>query len=240
MKMKKYEEIYQTIKEKILTQDYKAKQQLPFEKDLCETFNTSKMTVKRALDMLVEDGLIIKRRGSGTFVKDLSKSEIQRIAQTSPTPGFTSLYQSWGDNVSTELLNFSVVQADVNVAEKLNINVGSFVYDIQRLRSTDNEPIVIEKTYYPIDIVPGLEENHVKGSIYDYITNELSLNLQSAHRYFSVKTAEEEEADKLNISVGAPVAVSEQIVFLDDGEAMEYSLSLFRHDKFRAEMIVTR
>ncbi|MFP9075400.1 GntR family transcriptional regulator, partial [Enterococcus faecalis] len=70
--MKKYILISSDIRKKILEGVYQANQQIPFEKDLCVEYDASKMTVKKALDMLVSEGLIIKRRGSGTFVKDLA------------------------------------------------------------------------------------------------------------------------------------------------------------------------
>ena len=77
--MLKYEKIAFDIKEDILSEKYKPNEQLPFEKELCEKYNVSKMTVKKALDLLVNDGLIIKRRGSGTFVKDITEKEIQEM-----------------------------------------------------------------------------------------------------------------------------------------------------------------
>ena len=88
--MLKYEKIAFDIKEDILSEKYKPNEQLPFEKELCEKYNVSKMTVKKALDLLVNDGLIIKRRGSGTFVKDITEKEIQRIIEKKQFSGLTT------------------------------------------------------------------------------------------------------------------------------------------------------
>ncbi|MDZ7834698.1 MAG: GntR family transcriptional regulator [Alkalibacterium sp.] len=236
--MKKYEEIYTDIKDKIINGDYTATEQLPFEKDLCEAYNTSKMTVKRALDLLVDEGLIIKRRGSGTFVKDLSKKEIRRITQSDQINGFTSYFSS--NTVKSKILAFEVVQADEIVQDKLNLKPGSFVYDIHRVRFVDDKPVVIERTAIPIDRVPSLERKHVEGSIYDYIKNDLDLTIQSAHRRFTVKKATEEEAGHLDIDQNDPVAITEQIAYLDTGDTIEFSVTKHRADAFAAETIVTR
>ncbi|WP_423189053.1 GntR family transcriptional regulator [Alkalibacterium sp. f15] len=236
--MKKYEEIYTDIKEKIINGDYTATEQLPFEKDLCESYNTSKMTVKRALDLLVEEGLIIKRRGSGTFVKDLSKKEILRITQTNQISGFSLFYNN--KDVKSEILTFKVVQADEIVQDKLNLKPESFVYDIHRVRLVDDKPIVIEHAYIPIERVPGLEKKHLEGSIYKYIKEDLGLTIQSAHRRFTVKKASEEEASHLAIEHNDPIAITEQIAYLDTGDSIEYSLSKHRSDAFAAETIITK
>lgn len=236
--MKKYEEIYTDIKNKIINGDYNATEQLPFEKDLCESYDTSKMTVKRALDLLVEDGLIIKRRGSGTFVKDLSKKEIDRITQTNQISGLTSFFTN--QKVKSNILTFEVVQANEVVQDKLNLKAGSFVYDIHRVRIVDNKPIVIEQIYIPIERVPGIEKKHLEGSIYNYIKDDLGLRIQSAHRRFTVRKATKEEAGYLDIKENDPLAVTEQIAYMDTGDSIEYSITQHRSDAFAAETIVTR
>lgn len=237
--MKKYEEIYSDIKGKIINGVYTATEQLPFEKDLCEAYNTSKMTVKRALDLLVDEGLIIKRRGSGTFVKDLSKKEIQRITQSNQLSGFTAYHSNSGRKVTNKILAFDVIQADEIVQDKLNLKPGSFVYNIHRVRYVDGKPIVIEKTAMPIERVPGLEKKHLETSIYHYIKDELGLNIQSAHRRVTVKKASEEEALHLGIEKNDPIAVTEQITYLDTGDTIEFGITKHRADSFASENIVS-
>ncbi|WP_368646262.1 GntR family transcriptional regulator [Alkalibacterium putridalgicola] len=237
--MKKYEEIYTDIKGKIINGDYTATEQLPYEKDLCEAYNTSKMTVKRALDLLVDEGLIIKRRGSGTFVKDLSQKEIKRITQSNQLSGFTAYHRKSGRKVTNKILAFEVIQADDIVQDKLNLKPGSFVYNIHRVRYVDGKPILIEKTAMPIERVPGLERTHLETSIYHYIKDELGLNIQSAHRRVTVKKADEEEALHLEIDKDDPIGVTEQITYLDTGDTIEYGVTKHRADSFASENIVS-
>ena len=115
----------------------------PSKKDLCVEYDASKMTVKKALDMLVSEGLIIKRRGSGTFVKDLATDEIERIAVANQFRGTTALNP--GKEVKSKVLEFKVIEADNLVKNKLNMQEDTFVYDIYRVRHIDGKPLVMEK-----------------------------------------------------------------------------------------------
>ncbi len=238
MTMKKYVLISNDIRKKILEGVYEANEQIPFEKDLCVAYDASKMTVKKALDILVTEGLIIKRRGYGTFVKDLAQDEIERIAMANQFRGTTAL--NVGKEVKSTILEFQVVGASDVVKNKLNMKEDSFVYDIYRVRYIDGRPEVMEKMYMPIDLIPGLKKSNVEGSIYEYIEEDLGLKIQSGHRIISVRKATELEQQYLEIEPGDPVAVAEQIAYFDTGVAFEYSISVHRHDSFSVEFILTR
>ena len=236
--MQKYIFISNDIRNRILDGGYQANEQIPFEKDLCTAYQASKMTVKKALDILVSEGLIIKRRGSGTFVKDLSLDEMERITVANQFRGTTALNP--GKKVSSTIINFSVDEADDHVRNKLNLPEGSFVYNIYRARYINDTPHVMEKMYMPIDQIPGLKKINAEGSIYSYIEEKLGLTIQSAHRRIHVRKATEIEAQYLKLEVGDPVAVAEQIAYFDTGAAFEYSISVHRYDEFSVEMVITR
>lgn len=236
--MQKYIIISNDIRNKILKGDYVANQQIPFEKDLCVQYGVSKMTVKKAVDILVTEGLVIKRRGSGTFVKDLNPEEIERVAMANQFRGTTALNP--GKKVVSKILNFSVIKVPEQVAKKLNISLDSFVYDIFRVRYIDDKPSVMEKMYMPIDLIPGIKEKNIKESIYEYIENNLNLKIQSAHRTVSARKATDFEAKELGLKKDDPVAVAEQVGYLDTGSAFEFSTSVHRYDEFSVEIVLTR
>lgn len=236
--MQKYVIISNDLRNKILKGEFKANEQIPFEKDLCEFYGASKMTVKKALDMLVTEGLIIKRRGAGTFVKDLNMEEMEKIMMANQFRGTTAI--NAGKEVVSKVLNFSVIRVPEDVAKKLNLPWDTFVYDIYRVRYVDNKPKVMEKMYMPIDLIPGLKEKNIKASIYEYLENELKLKLQSAHRTVSVRKASDFEAEELCLEKGDPVAVAEQVGYLDTGAAFEYSISVHRWDEYSIEIVLTR
>lgn len=235
---KKYVMISNDIRNKILNGVYQANDQLPFEKNLGVIYDASKMTVKKALDILVTEGLIIKRRGSGTFVKDIGPEESRRLIMANQFRGTTALNPD--KIIESEVLDFSVIKPPQMVCQKLNIDDDVFVYDIYRLRYMDGVPFVMERIYMPIDIIPSLKESHLKSSIYEYIEDNLSLSIQSAHRTVSIRKATDFEVEKLRLEPGDPVGVAEQVGYLSNGITFEYSISVHRYDKFAVQLVLTR
>ena len=227
--MLKYEKIAFDIKE------YKPNEQLPFEKELCEKYNVSKMTVKKALDLLVNDGLIIKRRGSGTFVKDITEKEIQRIIEKKQFSGLTTT--SIGHKVTSKVLEFKIINATKEIADILKIEEDEFIYFVHRVRYVDDKAVVIEKTYIPLNLIPGMKLADVKKSIYGYIKDKLGLNIQSAHSTVRAMKSDELDRKYLNLEKDEPILEVERVAYLDNGKVFEYSFSRHRYDKFEFKSI---
>ena len=228
--MLKYEKIAFDIKEDILSEKYKPNEQLPFEKELCEKYNVSKMTVKKPLHLLVNDGLIIKRRGSGTFVKDITEKEIQRIIEKKQFSGLTTT--SIGHKVTSKVLEFKIINATKEIADILKIEEDEFIYFVHRVRYVDDKAVVIEKTYIPLNLIPGMKLADVKKSIYGYIKDKLGLNIQSAHSTVRAMKSDELDRKYLNLEKDEPILEVERVAYLDNGKVFEYSFSRHRYDKF--------
>ena len=233
--MLKYEKIAFDIKEDILSEKYKPNEQLPFEKELCEKYNVSKMTVKKALDLLVNDGLIIKRRGSGTFVKDITEKEIQRIIEKKQFSGLTTT--SIGHKVTSKVLEFKIINATKEIADILKIEEDEFIYFVHRVRYVDDKAVVIEKTYIPLNLIPGMKLADVIKSIYGYIKDKLGLNIQSAHSTVRAMKSDELDRKYLNLEKDEPILEVERVAYLDNGKVFEYSFSRHRYDKFEFKSI---
>ena len=236
--MTKYEKIATYIKNQIMEGKYKANEKIPFEKDLCEQFDSSKMTVKKALDLLVMEGLIVKRRGSGTFVKDISQNQIEDITIKNQFAGLTA--RAEGHEVKTILLDFKIITADKLVAESLKIEEDDFVYFIKRVRSVDGEAVVIEETYMPLYLFPAIKKSDVEKSIYDYIEDKANLKIQSSHSVVRARKSEELDWEYLKLKSDEPVIEVERIGYLDNGKVFEYSFSRHRYDKFEFKAIIIK
>ena len=236
--MTKYTQIANDIRTQIVKGVLQANEQLPFEKDLCIKYDASKMTVKKALDILVAEGLIVKRRGSGTFVKSISNIDMNRLLIANQFRGLTALYSD--RKVTSELITFDVVASNEEVTQKLNLESEEFVYNLLRVRYVDEEPYVIEHTFMPINLIPGLKRQHTMASIYSYIEEDLGLKVQSSHRTISVRKSNELEQKYLKLEVDDPVAVVEQVAYLENGTAFEYSISVHRYDHFTFETVIVR
>ena len=236
--MTKYEEIAAAIKQKIADGEYKGNDQLPFEKDLCEMFSASKMTVKKALDSLVTEGLIVKRRGSGTFVKDISKNQIDDLVIKNQFAGLT--HTMAGHKIKSKLLDFRIINADKIVAENLKINKDDFVCFIHRVRYVDEKATVIEKTYMPLYLFPTIKKSDAEGSIYSYIEEDLKYKIQSSHSTVRARKSESLDIEYLGLESDEPVLEVERIGYLDNGKVYEYSFSRHRYDSHEFKAIIIK
>ena len=236
--MVKYEKIAFSLKNDILNEKYKPNEQLPFEKELCEKFNASKMTVKKALDILVNEGLIVKRRGSGTFVKDLTKEDLLYLSEKKQFLGLTKAEAA--HDIKSDLLDFKIINANKKVASVLKIDEDDFVCFINRVRYVDKEPLVIEKTYMPLYIVEGIKKADALDSVYNFLENKLKLKIQSAHS--TVRAEKPNEIDKkyLLLKDDEPVIEVEKIGYLENGKVFEYSFSRHRYDRFEFKAVTIR
>lgn len=233
--MNKYEIIAIDIREDILKGIYKPNERLPFEKEICDKYDVSKMTVKKALDLLVNEGLIVKRRGSGTFIKDITEKEIHGIIDKKQFSGLTS--NNLGHKVTSKILDFKVINADKDVANILKIEEGDFIYFIHRVRYVDDDAVVIEKTYMPLNIIPGIKMNDVEGSIYGYIKGKLGLKIQSAHSTIRAMKSNTLDREYLNLNEDEPIIEVERVAYLENGKAFEYSFARHRYDKYEFKAI---
>lgn len=228
--MIKYQEIANDLRGQIQSGVYKSGEQLALEREMCEHYGVSRITIKKAVDQLVKEGLVVKRRGSGTFVKSMANEDVHDISMANQFSGFSKNFA--GHEVTTEVVRFDIIHPEPEIAEKLNITTDDFVYDIVRLRKVDGRPLVIEYTKMPIELIPGIKRDVLEKSIYQYIENQLHFKIQSAHRFIRALLPTEQEEKLLQIKHGTlPILEVEQIAFLDDGRAFEYSKAHHRGDE---------
>ena len=228
----KYEAIAADIRRSIEDGALKPGDKLPTVVEFCKLYNVSKITVKRALEQITEEGLITSRRGSGTYVKDTAGLSGPAVFQgkNDRTQGFS--YEHRGEKVTSVVYDFSIVNPPADIAAQLGIAEDDFAYHVVRVRQADEKPIVIEYTYMPLELIPGLKKKDLYGSVYRFIREQCGLKISSFHRTIRAVAATEEEAERLDTKLGSPLLELTQIGFLDSGAAFEYSISRNVGDRF--------
>lgn len=234
--MAKYIDISNHLREEITNGIYKEIEKIPDEKTLCDIYGASKMTVKKAVDILVQEGYLTKKQGSGTFVNFFgSINPLADPIRVSEPSSLTLSYK--GQEVTSKILIFTVVAADKEIANSLLLKEGDFVYKVYRVRYVDQNALCIEEVYMPINVIVGLQRQHIEHSIYDYIVHGLKLKPKSFHKYIYSRPSNETEIKELGLSSSEPVTVAEQIAFLDNGIPYEYSIVCHRYDKYKFKTI---
>lgn len=180
----KYQIVIDDLRQAIKNGTYPAYSQLPSVSKLCEQYDVSKITINKALGELEAQGLISRRRGSGSFVKKVETSSAAPDTNdiSGQMTGFLAEHQARGESVRTDVYDFSVVRPPHHVAEALDVDDDSFTYHVCRVRCANEKPRVIEYTYMPIDVVTDLKLKNAQTSIYSFIEKDLGLKIASAHR----------------------------------------------------------
>lgn len=138
---------------------------LPSERDLSERWGVARMTLRRAVDSLVSEGIVERRHGSGTYV---TPQPFVRML------GLTSFSQDMRDRglvPSSRLLAFRSLPADGALAAQLRIPVGDDVLNFTRLRFASNDPMAVETVWLPARYVPGLQQSELNGSLYEVLSD---------------------------------------------------------------------
>lgn len=233
----KYRTIYEIMRDRIENGEYKVGDQLPDELSVCKMFDCSRMTVKKAYDMLVMEGYIYRKQGQGSFVLSRSLKRPELEIQERELLGFSRATQGRG---TSKILHFSLIFATETIARHLNIRVNDPVYDILRVRLVDGEPYVIEQTYMSPSVIPGITEDILNHSVYDYIEKELGFRIGASQRTTFAAVSNDLDHKELGLKDIEPVLVVEQIAYLDNGTPFEYSISRHRYDLFRFSVYSVR
>lgn len=225
--MAKYHEIAADLRSKITNGLYKKQEKLPKQTELADYYHTSRVTMQKALDLLHLEGLIYGRKGIGTFVTG-PLSIFDYNAQTHR--GLTKRLGELGE-VTSQIISFGVLFPDEEEQKKLKIKKNEPIYDIVRLRLLDNEPLSLEYTIMPVQLIPGIDEDILKSSIYRYINESLNLEIGTSIRRIKADKADIYDQNYLNCDVHDPVLEVEQTVYLKNGIPFEISHARHRYDK---------
>ncbi len=205
-------------------------EKLPSERELCEAFDLSRTTVREAIDALVNEGLLRREKGRGTFVA--SPKILEGLLQ-SPT-GFSDSMVEQGIPVQTRVLRVEVGTAPYVVAQELRINSHDPIIIIDRLRCIFDEPILIVTSYLPQKLFPALiDEDLTDTSLYYLLRTRYGITIAKAKRYMEAVAANEMEAKLLKISTGAPLMLIESTTYTDEDLPFEYFKARHRGDRTR-------
>ncbi|SPS08008.1 GntR family transcriptional regulator [Latilactobacillus sakei] len=228
--MPKYEEIADTLRQRIKQGIYPANSLLPNQVELVEEFDASRMTVKKAITILTMEGLVFARRGAGTKVLDHSFWN----KTTAPADQYRGMSFDLADanqTLTSKVITFKVTFPSPEVKERLTLSAQQPVYKIIRLRIVDGVNSVLEHTYMPVNLAPGLTDEILEGSIYSYLKKERHLTFAGAFRNIQADKADKYDQEYLDCAPTDPVLEVEQVVYLDSGQPIEYSRSRNRYDR---------
>ena len=197
---------------------------IPSERDLCEITGASRVTIRKAVDQLIEEGLLLRKQGSGTFVSERIEMPATYLG------GFTEDTQARGEEPGTVWLARNYANPTREEAAKLKISMSSVVARLGRVRLSDSEPLAIEHAVVAESRLPPIEE--LGTSLYAALET-MGNRPQQGRQKVRASLASPTEAGLLSIQEKSAVLRIERLTWLEDGTVIEFTRSVYRGDRYQ-------
>ncbi len=227
LKTSLYHKIFHYYKNLIQSNQLKNGQKMPTEQEVCDIFNTSRITVRHAYELLVNHGLIVKVQGKGTYVSEKKTDMKLNFLQ-----GFSAEMSSMGKKPSTILLGVQLAYSSKPICDFLNISEGGMVYTIERIRCADGVKMAYEKVHLPFHIVSDIDKYDLTGSLYQILEQNYHIDPAWAKQTLEATLANQSQAAFLDVKVNSPLLVIKRLSYDQNNHPYEYTESLYRGDKY--------
>jgi len=232
----RHAQISNWLRGKIETGEFKPDEKLPSENELVKKFDVSRVTVRRALQSLESEKMIYRCQGLGSFVKDdRTPHNLVRLTD------FNEDMEKAGLHASSEVRDFITEDAPGWLARILDIDEGTKVIRIDRLRLGDGEPVAFDSTWLPILYGQLLDKDKLdKATIYRQLEENYDIPILRGCYRMSAEVADDHLATDLNVSKNSPLLLIDRTTFTIGGKVVYYQKRYYRSDKVMYEMTLER
>jgi GntR family transcriptional regulator len=201
---------------------------IPSERQLSSDLGVSRLTVRAALDELVREGYLVRRRGSGTFVSE------PKIAQELTMTSFTDDMRRRGMLPGSRTLSLEIVPAGARLGRILHVSPSEGVMVAKRLRLADRETMAIEDLHVREALVPDLSARDLEQqSFYELLRERYGIEIVGGIQTIEPTVTNEEESAALGVPLHSPAFLFERVTRAENGAIVEYVRSIYRGDRYR-------
>lgn len=222
-----YIQIHNQIKQDVENGKWQVGQRIPAERELAELFKVSRMTLRQAIQTLVDDGILERHVGSGTFVANRKVQE-----KMSGVTSFTELMKAAGKTPSSKTISYHITTPSQSEIERLQLSKDTKVLRMERVRYGSGIPICFEVTAVPADLIADFSKEEVTSSFYKTLAEKAGLNPGRAIQTVSAMSASEKIAEYLNVRRGEALLRLRQISYLQNGRPFEYTHTQYVGSRF--------
>lgn len=222
--MHKYERVLEVLSETVRTSPPVTR--IPTEKELAAEFDVSTMTVRRALQILVESGRLHGVPGRGTFV---AVPKVTKLVSASNS--FTDAMRASGRTPGSRLIEASIRPCSAEEAREFEVETGDLIAVVRRVRLGDGAPLGLERATLNAALLPGLLGHDLNGSIYEVIASKYGLEIERTGLVVSARHATPEEAGLLEVPTDLP-CLQTDVTSRAGGAVLERTVSLYRGDMY--------
>jgi GntR family transcriptional regulator len=232
-----YLQLKKVLLDKIAREELRSGAAIPSERELEETFGLSRTTVRQAINELVRDGVLYRYQGRGTFV---ARPKIQPALHR--LTSFSEDMRMRGLRPGGRILENGLVPAPPDLAQLLQITDATPLLYLKRLRLADDEPIGLHHTWLSLGAQrpPDVATLTNGGSLYQMLEDEYDIRLKEADETLEVTVADDEEAELLQIPPTTPLLLIQRLTFSDTGRPVEFVKMLYRVDRYKYYVHMTR
>jgi GntR family transcriptional regulator len=200
---------------------------IPSERQLSADLGVSRLTVRAALDELVREGHLVRRRGAGTFVSE------PKIAQELTMTSFTEDMRRRGMKPASRTLDLRVVQAGARLGRIFYVSPSEPIVVAKRLRLADDETMAIETLHVREALVPGISAEDLEQSFYDLLKSRFGISIVSGIETIEATVTNEDESAELGVPLQSPAFLFERTTRGEDGSVVEFVQSIYRGDRYQ-------
>jgi GntR family transcriptional regulator len=201
---------------------------IPSERQLAGDLGVSRLTVRAALDELVREGYLLRRRGAGTFVAE------PKVAKSMGISSFSEDMRQRGLRPESRTLELHVVPAGARLGRILHVSPAEPVVVAKRLRLADGEPMAIELLHVREALLPGLSAVDLEqDSFYDLLAQRYGIEIVGGEQTVEPTVTDEEESETLGVPLHSPALLFERVTRSPSGEIVEFTVSIYRGDRYR-------
>jgi len=229
-----YHQVARKLEEEIKNGKYEVGDKLPPEKDLEKNLNVSRTTVRKALDTLLQKGLIERKRGVGTIVVEPKVQECLPQLQS-----FTEEMSLRGYSVNSKVLGVNKIKPKANIQNALRLSDEEEVIKIERIRFIEEQKLALHTAYIPNYVGISIDEDF-SGSLYKKLENEYKVEIDEGKTTITSSIATEKEANLLDIEKKDPILKYDRLTFNKKGEEIEFVEGVYRADKYQFKVRLKR
>jgi GntR family transcriptional regulator len=203
---------------------------IPSERHLSSDLKVSRLTVRAALDELVREGYLVRRRGAGTFVAE------PKVAKGMDASSFSDDMRARGLTPASRTLELRVIPAGARLGRMLHVSPSEPIVLAKRLRLADGEPMAIELLNVRAALVPGLSARDLEeNSFYELLADRYSIEIVGGTQTVEPTVTNDEESTALGVPLHSPALLFERVTRATTGDIVEFTTSTYRGDRYRLE-----
>lgn len=228
--------LYLQLKEKILEDiklNYKVNDIIPAEGKLEKKYEVSRITVRKAIEELEKDNVVIKKQGKGTYVQE------QKVLYDANSIGsLTQRLSKQKHLLTTKSISFEIIEKEEDHFVKDMLNCEKLLC-IRRTRLLDEVPFALMINYFDVNTVPDIDKKLNLESLYAFLKEEYNIEFYNAEEIVEAKAANTSEALKLNIKEGSPLLSLKRLSFDKNNKPIEYSNLVIKADMYKHKIILS-